>query len=74
VQACPTHGISSEHKEPHYIDQARCIHCGACREACRSGAIKGVTKAEAFETRAKTLEPQRPQRSQRKARGEHANP
>jgi NADH:ubiquinone oxidoreductase subunit F (NADH-binding)/formate hydrogenlyase subunit 6/NADH:ubiquinone oxidoreductase subunit I/(2Fe-2S) ferredoxin len=90
VQACPTHGISGEHKEPHHIDQARCIHCGACRDACRSGAIRGVTKAEAeaFEARANILEPQRSglggendpvnrsvgKRSQRKARGEHANP
>ena len=69
VQACPTHGISGEHKEPHHIDQARCIHCGACREACRSGAIRGITKAEAeaFEARLAAAEPGR---TWRKAKGE----
>ncbi len=38
-KACPVEAITGEKKEPHGIDQALCIHCGACRTACKFGAV-----------------------------------
>jgi len=37
---CPVPCISGERKEPHVIDQARCIKCGRCFEVCRFEAVK----------------------------------
>ncbi len=37
---CPAECISGKRKEPHVIDQARCIKCGRCSEVCRFDAVK----------------------------------
>jgi NADH:ubiquinone oxidoreductase subunit F (NADH-binding)/(2Fe-2S) ferredoxin len=37
---CPVECISGVRKEPHLIDQARCIKCGRCFEVCRFNAVK----------------------------------
>jgi NADH:ubiquinone oxidoreductase subunit F (NADH-binding)/(2Fe-2S) ferredoxin/NAD-dependent dihydropyrimidine dehydrogenase PreA subunit len=37
---CPVTCISGVRKEPHLIDQARCIKCGRCFEVCRFEAVK----------------------------------
>jgi len=37
---CPVMCISGARKEPHVIDQLRCVKCGQCFEACRFEAIK----------------------------------
>ena len=39
ARACPVQAISGEVKQPHSIDTAKCIKCGACMEKCRFGAI-----------------------------------
>jgi NADH-quinone oxidoreductase subunit F len=39
VKACPQGAISGEKKEPHVIDQAACIRCGACQNECKMDAI-----------------------------------
>ncbi len=39
VMACPTEAISGEKKQPHVIDQEKCIRCGSCRDKCKFGAI-----------------------------------
>jgi len=39
---CPVGAISGEKKEPHKIDQNKCIKCGTCAEACKFNAIVGV--------------------------------
>jgi NADP-reducing hydrogenase subunit HndC len=31
--------ISGTVKNPHVVDQSKCIKCGACMEKCRFGAI-----------------------------------
>jgi NADP-reducing hydrogenase subunit HndC len=36
---CPVGAISGTVKEPHTIDPAKCIKCGACMESCRFDAI-----------------------------------
>ncbi|WP_301998502.1 NADH-quinone oxidoreductase subunit NuoF [Desulfosporosinus nitroreducens] len=36
---CPANCISGSVKEPHVIDEERCLKCGACMEKCRFGAI-----------------------------------
>lgn len=36
---CPVNAISGKVKEPHVINPAVCIKCGACMEKCRFGAI-----------------------------------
>ena len=36
---CPVNAISGEKKMPHFIDTAKCIHCGTCIDKCRFGAI-----------------------------------
>ncbi|MFP4376674.1 MAG: NADH-ubiquinone oxidoreductase-F iron-sulfur binding region domain-containing protein [Spirochaetales bacterium] len=38
---CPVGAIDGEKKEPHTIDQATCIKCGACKDACKFEAITG---------------------------------
>ncbi|MEN6407427.1 MAG: NADH-ubiquinone oxidoreductase-F iron-sulfur binding region domain-containing protein [Thermoguttaceae bacterium] len=37
---CPVTCISGVRKEPHVIDQLRCIKCGKCFEVCKFGAVK----------------------------------
>ena len=37
---CPVTCISGVRKEPHVIDQLRCIKCGRCFEVCRFEAVK----------------------------------
>jgi NADH:ubiquinone oxidoreductase subunit F (NADH-binding)/(2Fe-2S) ferredoxin/NAD-dependent dihydropyrimidine dehydrogenase PreA subunit len=37
---CPVPCISGVRKEPHLIDQSRCIQCGRCFEVCRFEAVK----------------------------------
>ncbi len=37
---CPVTCIAGVRKEPHVIDQSRCIKCGRCFEVCRFGAVK----------------------------------
>ncbi len=36
---CPVNCITGERKQPHVIDQLRCIKCGRCFEVCRFKAI-----------------------------------
>ncbi len=38
-RACPVAAISGNVKEPHIIDAAKCIKCGACLATCKFGAI-----------------------------------
>lgn len=40
AKACPVEAISGELKQPHLIDQATCIKCGACYNKCRFQAIE----------------------------------
>ncbi len=37
---CPVTCIAGVRKEPHVIDQLRCIKCGRCFEVCRFDAVK----------------------------------
>nr|WP_320131610.1 NADH-ubiquinone oxidoreductase-F iron-sulfur binding region domain-containing protein [uncultured Holophaga sp.] len=37
---CPTEAISGNRKEPHVIDQNRCVKCGQCFEVCRFDAVE----------------------------------
>jgi NADH-quinone oxidoreductase subunit F len=39
ARVCPTKAARGERKKVHVIDQATCIKCGLCNEACRFGAI-----------------------------------
>nr|WP_320130964.1 NADH-ubiquinone oxidoreductase-F iron-sulfur binding region domain-containing protein [uncultured Holophaga sp.] len=39
VRNCPVNCISGNRKEPHTIDQDRCIKCGQCFDLCRFSAI-----------------------------------
>ncbi len=39
ARVCPVSAISGKVKEPHVIDQSKCIKCGACMEKCKFGAI-----------------------------------
>jgi NADH-quinone oxidoreductase subunit F len=36
---CPTEAVSGEKKEPHRIDQVKCIKCGMCLDSCKVDAI-----------------------------------
>jgi NADH-quinone oxidoreductase subunit F len=40
ARICPVHCISGSARQPHVIDQSRCIECGACSAACRFDAIR----------------------------------
>ena len=46
VAACPAGAIAGERKQPHTIDQDRCIACGACYDACKVGAIRFFPRSE----------------------------
>lgn len=39
ARACPAEAITGEKKEPHVIDEAKCISCGACFDRCKFGAV-----------------------------------
>jgi len=39
VKACTSDAITGTRKEPHVINQAKCLQCGACYQACNLGAI-----------------------------------
>lgn len=39
ARVCPVGAIQGSVKEPHVIDQSKCIKCGACMEKCKFGAI-----------------------------------
>ncbi len=41
-KVCPADAISGKIKEPHVIDQERCVKCGACFNTCKFGAISRV--------------------------------
>ena len=38
-RVCPVGAISGTVKNPHVVDQSKCIKCGACIEKCKFGAI-----------------------------------
>ena len=37
---CPQEAITGERKQPHHINQDKCIKCGICLENCKFDAIK----------------------------------
>ena len=39
VRACPADAIAGEKRQPHFIDQQKCIRCGACYDKCKFIAI-----------------------------------
>ncbi len=39
ARKCPVNCISGEKKAVHFIDQAKCVKCGACYEVCKFDAI-----------------------------------
>lgn len=39
ARVCPSAAIIGSVKNPHTIDQSKCIKCGACMEKCKFGAI-----------------------------------
>lgn len=39
-KACPVAAISGKMKEPHKIDQSKCIKCGFCSDACKFNAVE----------------------------------
>ncbi len=42
ARKCPVDAISGKVKEPHKIDALICIKCGACKDACKFGAVIGI--------------------------------
>ena len=36
---CPQEAVTGEKKEPHRIDQDKCIKCGICYDACKFNAV-----------------------------------
>ena len=39
AKKCPANAISGAVKQPHVIDQSKCVKCGACEATCKFGAI-----------------------------------
>ena len=39
ARKCPATAINGSVKQPHEIDQAKCIKCGQCIQNCKFGAI-----------------------------------
>jgi NADH:ubiquinone oxidoreductase subunit F (NADH-binding)/(2Fe-2S) ferredoxin/NAD-dependent dihydropyrimidine dehydrogenase PreA subunit len=37
--ACPEKAITGNKKEPHVIDQSKCIKCGVCKSVCKFDAV-----------------------------------
>ncbi len=46
VKKCPVQATHGTRKQPHAIDQEKCIKCDACRSSCRFGAIRVVSGPE----------------------------
>lgn len=46
AKKCPTQAISGENKKLHVIDQAKCVRCGVCYDACNFNAISILSGAE----------------------------
>jgi Na+-translocating ferredoxin:NAD+ oxidoreductase RNF subunit RnfB len=42
VRRCPVNAITGEKKKPHKINEAACIKCGVCAEACKFAAVEGA--------------------------------
>ncbi|HXF04538.1 MAG TPA: NADH-quinone oxidoreductase subunit NuoF [Blastocatellia bacterium] len=42
IPSCPAGAIAGELKQPHVIDQGKCIKCGICSEVCTFDAIEVV--------------------------------
>jgi NADH-quinone oxidoreductase subunit F len=42
ARKCPVGAIEGTRKQPHRILADKCIRCGACVEACKFKAIKGI--------------------------------
>ena len=40
AKICPVEAATGEKKEVHFIDQDKCIKCGACFESCKFDAVK----------------------------------
>ena len=47
---CPVDSITGEKKQPHLIDAGQCIRCGACRSACKFGAVMVRPRSRVMET------------------------
>jgi NADH-quinone oxidoreductase subunit F len=39
LKACPSGAITGEKKQPHTLDQEKCIKCGACFDVCKFKAV-----------------------------------
>jgi NADH:ubiquinone oxidoreductase subunit F (NADH-binding)/Pyruvate/2-oxoacid:ferredoxin oxidoreductase delta subunit len=39
AQKCPEEAITGEKKEPHLLDQDKCIKCGICYDVCKFNAV-----------------------------------
>ena len=39
TKVCPTNAITGEKRQPHDIEQDKCIRCGACYDKCKFNAI-----------------------------------
>jgi len=39
ARKCPQEAITGEKKEPHKLDEGKCIKCGICYDGCKFGAI-----------------------------------
>ncbi|MBN1305985.1 MAG: NADH-quinone oxidoreductase subunit NuoF [Anaerolineales bacterium] len=49
IKSCPSGAITGSKKEPHVIDQRKCIQCGACYDVCNLEAITVIPKLETIE-------------------------
>ena len=62
---CPTQAIFGDAKKLHYIDQDKCIQCGACYQICRYNSIKRVKRGDGDQLQARAKErwlaPSRPE-------------
>ena len=38
IRTCPVWGANTVHGNSIYVDEAKCIQCGACFESCEHGA------------------------------------
>jgi ferredoxin len=39
AKRCPQDAVSGDRKQPHTIDQQRCIKCGICKDVCKFDAV-----------------------------------
>jgi NADH:ubiquinone oxidoreductase subunit F (NADH-binding) len=46
IKVCSQESIAGSAKQPHVIDQATCIQCGACFDACRFDAIQVIPRSQ----------------------------